>query len=138
MRESGDLIHQTERVKLRGGVPLSTARTRFCMHENDKAVAEHLPCILRCVYIPESDPLVPNLGWPLPKRIELNSIGSYGNGMGLEGYESIGYNSQSNINLADRLIRNIRAVRRVLETNLLSGETLYFFVSLIRAMGLMD
>lgn len=39
------------------------------------------------------------------QTLEFNSIGSYGHGMGLEGYESIGYNSQSSINLADRLIR---------------------------------
>lgn len=34
------LIHQKARVKLRSGVPLGTARTRFCMRENHKVVSD--------------------------------------------------------------------------------------------------
>jgi len=50
------LIHRKARVKLRGGVPLGTARTRFCcLRDNDKVVSEHLLDIPRRVYTPELD-----------------------------------------------------------------------------------
>lgn len=66
MRESGDLIHQTERVKVMRRRAFKHRKDKVCLHENDKAVAEHLPCILLCVYVPELDPLVPNDSWPCP------------------------------------------------------------------------
>ena len=49
------LIHRMARVKLRGGVPLGTARTRFCLRENDKVVSGYLLDIPRRVYTPELD-----------------------------------------------------------------------------------
>lgn len=76
------------------------------MREHDNAVTEHLLGILICVYVPELRPVGTESRLALPRCIESYAIAiaSYGNRTGSEGSESIGYNSQSNINLANCLI----------------------------------